>query len=52
MLCRGLEYMVVQRSDLCGILRQWLRERVPQPTADLRGILRELVNLLRHYGKI
>ena len=45
-LRRSLEFMVVQRSDMCAYLCRWLRERMAEPDADPRTILRELINVL------
>jgi len=46
-----LEYMLVQRGDVCAYLRAWLNGRLAQPQPDHRSILHELAHMLQYYGK-
>ena len=43
-LRRGLEYMVIQRNDLCAYFHRWLHGWMSQPQADFRNILYELMH--------
>jgi len=47
-----LEYMVVQRGDVCAYLRSWLSGRLAQPQLDVCSILHELTHMLKYYGKV
>jgi len=47
-----LEFMVIQRGDLCAYLHRWLQGRIAQPQPDYRSILFELGHMLKCYGKV